>query len=272
MRRFRAASAPVEDTTAPPPVLFVHVMKTGGTSVRRTLRETYRLDEVYPYAPLDLRHDEAGRLDLVHHVSLPYVGSLAPARRAGIRVYIGHFPYVVRALLGVEVQVATLLRDPVERTISLLHQLQRAQPWEEADGPRPLAGRPLEEVYERPDVFGPLVQDHQTKVFSMTLADEPHSYLDLVDVDRARLAVAKAALEEIEVLGTMEHFEDFMVEASTRFGWNRVAGARKNATDTEEPSGDAALRRRIAADNALDMELYDHARSLVAGRRRRQRA
>jgi hypothetical protein len=254
-------------------VLFIHVMKAGGTSVMRTLRETYRLDEIYPYAPLDLEYVDGGELDIQHHLSVPYLLSIPPERRAAIRVFTGHFPYVVRELLGIELRAATLLRDPVERTISLLHQLKRTQPWEEQAGARPLDGWPLEEIYELPQVFGPLIHDHQTKIFSMTVADEPQSYTDPVVVDAKRLGLAKANLAAVEVVGTTDHLDEFLDDAEARFGWNVVRGARKNVTPAADSTPvDPALRRRIASDNAIDVELYEHACELVRARRERHRS
>ena len=122
MRWFRSSSATEDPEGPPPPVFFVHVMKSGGTTITRHLRETYELDQIYPSSALDLRHTDAG-LDLDHHLSLPYLQNLSAERRARIRVYIGHFPYVARDLLDPQLLAATVLREPVERTISLLRQL-----------------------------------------------------------------------------------------------------------------------------------------------------
>lgn len=250
------------------PILFVHVMKTGGTTVMRNLRETYSLDEIYPYRALDIRYDE-GRLEIERHLSLPYLLSLSEERRRRIKVYTGHFPYVVRELLGGPLVAATILRDPVERTLSLLRQFRRKAPWMGEPGLRsPLTELTLEEVYEQPLVFEPLVHNHMTKIFSMTVDDDPQTYMDVIDVDEHRLERAKANLGEVEVLGLIERYDEFLDEVEARFGWQIVRGARKNATPASEIGPvDPALRRRIAEDNALDMELYEHARELLGLRR-----
>lgn len=250
-----------------PPVFFVHVMKSGGTTIMRTLRETYELDEIYPSAALDLAYED-GDLDIEHHLSVPYLQTLSPERRRRIRVYIGHFPYVARELLGGTMRVATVMRDPVERTLSLLRQMKRTQPWEdEPDERRPLATRPLEEIYEHPRVFGPLIHDHQTKIFSMTPSDNPRTYMDEIDVDDTRLVLAKANLAKIDILGVMEQFDDFLDAVETGFGWRIVRGARKNATPLADLTPvDPAFRRRIAEDNAIDVELYGHAKRIVEQR------
>ena len=56
------------DALPEPPVFFVHVMKTGGTTLFRHLRENYPLDELYPYSKLDIRYEgerlEPGRKSL----------------------------------------------------------------------------------------------------------------------------------------------------------------------------------------------------------------
>ena len=271
MRLFRTGSTAVGPHTTRPPVLFVHVMKTGGTTVVRNLRETYSLDQIYPCAALDLEHRADGELDTEHHLSVPYVVALPPERRRTIRVYIGHFPYVVRELLGFDLQTATVLRDPVERTVSLLRQLKRAQPWEMESGERPFAERPLEELYEHPLVHRPLILDHQTKIFSMTREDEPRTYKDVIDVDGARLALAKANLADLDVMGTMDDFQGLLAETEARFGWKVVRGARKNVTpDSDLTPVDPAFRSRIATDNAIDVELFEYAKELVELRRSRR--
>ena len=254
--------------TEVPRILFVHVMKTGGTTVMRNLRETYELDEIYPYRALDIRYDE-GRLEIERHLSVPYLLSLPAQRHRRIKVYTGHFPYVVRELLPSPVVVATVLRDPVDRTISLLRQFRRKAPWMGEPGLRSsLTELTLEEVYELPLVYEPLFHNHMTKIFSMSVDDEPQTYMDVIDVDERRLASAKANLAGVEVLGLIERFEEFLDEVEDRFGWQIVRGARKNATpDGEIQPVDPALRRRIAEDSALDMELYEYARELVDLRR-----
>jgi hypothetical protein len=251
-----------------PPVFFVHVMKTGGTTVMRSLRETFPLDEIYPYRELDIRYD-GDRLEIERHLSVPYVRSLPEERHRHIKVYTGHFPYVLRQMLPRPVVAATILRHPVDRTISLLRQFRRKAPWMDEPGLRsPLTELTLEEVYEQPLVFEPLVRNHVTKIFSMTVEDDPQTYMDVIDVDERRLERAKANLAEVEVIGLMERYDEFLDEAEARFGWQIVRGARKNATpESEIRPVDPALRRRIAEDCALDVELYEHARELIELRR-----
>lgn len=252
-------------------MLFVHVMKTGGTTLFRHLRGNYALDELYPYRKLDIQLN-GEKVDIRHHLSMSYLASLSEQRRQHIRVYTGHFPYVAREILGDDLVTATILRDPVERTISLLRQFRRRVPWRDPSQPPPKwASLTLEEVYVHPLVHEPLVLNHQTKIFSMRASDQPESYMDVIDVDETRLALAKENLANVDIVGLTERYDDFLDQVEARFGWHVERHARANATPAEddEPISDS-LRRRIIEDNAIDLEFYEFAKQLVELRQGRR--
>jgi hypothetical protein len=232
---------------------FVHVMRTGGTTFEQQLRRGFPRAEVYPDPDLDF---PAG--DIMHHLEISYLLGLPAERLDAIRLFYGHFPFVVTEMLGGDLVTLTVLRDPVERTISLLRVMreQRAA-WHELT---------LEQIYDDPSFFPRLVHNHQTKVFSITAQDRPQSYRDEIAVDAARLAIAKQNLERVDVLGLTEHYGEFLATLRERFGWQLSDAARLNAAGGP-PEESPALRRRIAHDNAIDIELYEHAREVYARRR-----
>jgi hypothetical protein len=204
-----------------------------------------------------------------HHLDLDYVLGLPQERRDRIRGYTGHFPYVLSELLDGEFVTITLLRDPVARTLSLLQQFTRRRPfW---IGPNPdasLAKGTLEEIYSHPRVFEPMIHDHQTKVFAFAATDDPHSCMDVIDVDRSRLARAKENLAKVDIVGLTERYRDFLDDLRDRMGWQVPPEIRANVTppETARPLSDA-LRRRITQDNAIDVEFYEYAKDLIAQRR-----
>ena len=119
----------------------------------------------------------------------------------------------------------------------------------------------LEAVYDDPKVNDRMLRNHQTKVFSFTESDAPPTYLTVIKLDEQRLAVAKTALERIDLLGVQEQFPAFLGALERRFDWqideieDVHVGPPTTVSDT--------LRRRIQEDNLLDAELYEHARGLV---------
>ena len=76
-----------------------------------------------------------------------------------IRVVTGHFPLCTTELLGAQFITLTILRDPVERTLSALRHHREKTP---AD-----SERSLEEIYEDPFRFE-LVHNHMVKMFSLS--------------------------------------------------------------------------------------------------------
>jgi hypothetical protein len=242
-------------------------MKTGGMTLIHGLSATFAEDEIYPHQQLDIPDGDGGVVGL-RHTTLRYLRRLPDERRRRIRVYVGHFPLVAREVLGGDVATLTILRDPVERTLSLLRQLRREAPYADPSRRHTMGDLSLEEVYEQPGIFEPLIRNHQTKIFSLSLDDAPSGYMHVIDVDRARLETAKANLESVDVVGVTERYEAFVDAVVARFGWQLPRGAWANATPpASDDTASAALRRRIADDNALDLELHEHARSLTERRR-----
>jgi len=239
-------------------------MKTGGMALVTNVSTNFTVEEVYPHPVFDLGGHSSDNIPL-KVLRMDYLRALPSERRTQIRLYATHFPFVACEVLGGGFNTMTMVRDPVERTISLLRQFQR---YETATSTDRRAEMPeLEQIYERADVFEPLVHNHQTKLFSITLADNPMGYMQTIDVDEARLALARQNLASVDVVGLTEHHADFVEELVLRFGWRLKRGVRANAAPDDPPSISESFRRRIAADNAIDIEFYDYATQLVASRR-----
>ncbi len=82
--------------------------------------------------------------------------------------------------------------------------------------------------------------------------------LTKVPFSRERLERAQHCVALIDVVGFQEDFESFCGELSTRFKWDLGPPVFMNRS-TPFPVSEA-FRRRIADDNALDIELYEFAR------------
>jgi hypothetical protein len=231
---------------------FIHVMKTAGGTLRRQMLANFEREQVYPVKRLDLDMRAANyRLD--------YLTSLPADRREAIRVFTGHFPFVAVELLGMELTTITILRDPVERTLSYLRHCKQHH-----DQHRELS---LEEIYEDRFFFLSFIRDHQAKLFALTAEDDPESYMDVLEVDDRRLELAKTSLERVDVLGVQERFGDLLRELEERFGWRRASVPDKNVAAGEPGGVPASFRHRIAEDNSADMDFYEYARALCERRR-----
>lgn len=227
---------------------FLHLQKTAGTTLLRRLRPVFGELEVYP-GPSDGPLPD--NVLLVEHLEARW-----EARRNEIRLVTGHFPGCTTEVLGGSWNTFTVLRDPVERTLSYLRHHRELTP---AD-----AELSLEEVYEDPLRFRWLVHNHMVKMLALRREEMTAGAMTLVDFSPEHLVRARAALDQLDVVGVQESFEPFCDALARRFGWELGPPQRSNRTsDVAVPE---SFRRRIAMDNALDVQLYEYALELLANR------
>lgn len=226
---------------------FVHMHKTAGTALYQRFLEQFPLEAVYPR-----------RAEQKAHKASLYVDRLREqfrARSHEIQLIAGHFPLCTTDLLGVPFTTITVLRDPVERTLSSLRHMREREPV--------FRDQPLERIYEDPIRFPCLIHNHMVKMLSMSPAEMTDGMLSVVDFEPSHLERAKRNLaDRIDVWGVQESFDDLCDELTRRFGWNLGAPRVANRTTPSAVTDD--FRERIAHDNALDVELYDHAQALRA--------
>jgi hypothetical protein len=262
---------------------FVHVMKTGGTSFVFQLSRNFAPDEVYPDEALDRRSPT----DAEPYTSITSLEQLPPERREAVRIYTGHLPLVARELMGPNLVTLTLLRDPVDRTVSVLKHFKRLWPR--------YRDLPLDAIYDDEVVYRHFVEGYQTRMFALTRADDTHAFASVTDyetlraalsdparrpaalvpgavvtIDARRLALAKRNLASVDVLGVNEAFDAFVAELRDHYGW-WPSGEQFDArafVSSEPWIASDALRARIERDNPYDRALYDYARELIAARGR----
>jgi hypothetical protein len=240
----------MSDSDQPHRYFFVHMQKTAGSELRRLLIDHFGDAAVYPTAGVD----GADPVQLV--LSIDHLRERLAARGDQIRVITGHFPLCTAELIDGRLTTLTLLREPVERTLSYLRHHREN---ERAD-----RHRPLEEIYDDPLRFHGLAHNHMTKMLSLTSAEAAADLpiLTSVKFTREHLERAKQALASMDAFGLQERFEDFCDELTARFGWRLGEPEKTNvSTPVEVPE---SFRARIAEDNALDVELYEFAKQLLA--------
>ena len=228
----------------------MHIMKTGGTTFTKHIQANFPTAAVFPGPGKTIERRRG-------YFIVDELRRIRPERRRSIRVYTGHFPFVASQLVDADVTLA-ILRDPVSRTLSLLRDSKRHD--------SRMTDMSLEEIYDDPWMHAVRIRDYQAKLFAMTLADEPVSELDVFDVDERRLEVALAHLERLDVLGLHDRYDEFLATMRDHYGW-KIGDVPNMRVSTGEWEIPPHLPERIAADNAADMALYDHARKLYDQRR-----
>lgn len=252
-------------------------MKTAGTAVNLLLKNYYSNDEVYPGSEIVSKKIFVSKL-----LGLP---SKEKARKRYISV---HMPAWVAGEFGPDYVHVSVLREPVERTISHLRQIARAKKSDNA-----------EEVYDSSGIRDRL-SNYQTRIFSMSKAlydedqriwkevlakadtqGEPAGSTDsatgpssghanwslydsrhagIVDVrprTEGDLLAATAMVDSFDVIGVTEHLDSFLEQLGDVMGTSLGPMRRHNVAPDGLHIPDA-LREQIFNDNAFDILLYKH--------------
>ena len=226
------------------------MQKTGGVSLYLRMQREFGKPGVYP------DRSDGDPVAVSPQLMVPVLLERWAARRDEIRVVTGHFPLCTTELLEADFRTFTILRDPVERTLSYLRHHRTATPADRE--------KPIEEIYEDPGNFGHFIQNHMVKMLALRTDEMTDGMMTIAKLGRRRLRTAKRALAGMDAFGLQEEFEAFAERLERLFGWRLGPPVHENAT----PHADVpdSFRRRIAEDNRLDMDLYEHARQLLRKR------
>src|SRR4051812_37114510 len=153
---------------------FVHLQKTGGTALFQRLRDHFGDRGVYPTP------DERGDVRAV--TDLEFLQNRLRLHGDEVRVVTGHFPLCTTDVLGKPFTTFTVLRSPVDRTLSLLRRRENAE--------ERFRGRELEDIYTD-DSLHDIIHNHMVKMLSLTADEMTSTPLVMhVDFDEARLEQA----------------------------------------------------------------------------------
>jgi hypothetical protein len=239
---------PPEHPAQPERFFFVHMQKTGGVSLFMRLQREFGEQGVYP----DDSDGDPGAVS--PQLMVPVLLRRWAERRDQIRVVTGHFPLCTTQLLDAEFRTFTVLREPVERTLSYLRHHRNTTP---SDGEMS-----LEQIYEEPRRFRHFIENHMVKMLSLRTGEMTDGMMTIVDLDGRRLRTAMGALAGMDAIGLQEELEPFAERLQRMYGWRLGPPVHENTTASAKVS--ASFRRRIAEDNRLDVELYEHARELLS--------
>lgn len=226
-----------------PRYVFVHVMRTGGTSMRRLLWSRFPQERIYPnQAVIEARGQ------------YPEIGEVArhpPGFFRRFDLVAGHYPYRVVDLLPGRPAVLTLLRHPVQRTLSHLRRAASTMP--------AFRGMDFHEILDGERFRAHFVEDYMTRYFSFRSPAERESVNLPLPIDRSRLEDARRALDDCLWVGITEQYQRSLDLLATMTDL-RLSVPRHDNRSTHRGEVDEALIRRIEELTQLDHELYEHAR------------
>lgn len=226
-------------------------MKTGGTSIRRQVESALGAEAVYPNS-----HDLEFR-DRGFYPSPRELKSLYERRQLhGASVIFGHVPCVLSDELTAGVTTAAVLRDPFDRTISILEHRRRRTP--------SMRGLSYAELLDNSDFVQRQVRDYQTKVFAFDSVDECPQTVDVpLKIDSTRFQRAVERLGRVGILGIAEEMSRMSKRLGQHLGLELGAPPRANAGSYAKIEVDPELEERIRELTQWDADLYNRARRIL---------
>jgi hypothetical protein len=228
------------------PLIFLHVPKAAGTTFRAILERQYGRDSM-------LNLPVYGR-SLDEHLS-----DIDPAARARYRAVVGHAPFGIGRHFEGETQYVTILRDPVERTVSrYYHILRRGPRWPIYTTITEANMSLLDFALGDPDIQVDNGQTRQLAGLDYRADNVPPGSLT-----REHLDAALANLDRCTVVGVTTEFDRSLVLMRRKLQWriplyvevNKGSADRTRARSSLTDAEKDAIRQR----NSFDDELYRHA-------------
>jgi hypothetical protein len=223
-------------------VIFLHIGKTAGSTMRQVLRRQFPPSEV-----MVVRSPVRNPRRLRREDTLEYFASLPEAERLRPRLILGHTIFGLHELVPRSCTYITLLRDPVALVLSQYHYVRRTPGHWLYDTAR---GMSLDE-YIRSGVSLE-VDNSQTRALSGDVSTE------YGHCTREMLATATRNIEEhFTLVGMTERFDETLVLLGSAFGWSRLAYVRANvAPGRHRRDVRPETKRLIEIQNEIDMALY----------------
>ncbi|MGH2722692.1 MAG: hypothetical protein ACRDI0_00225 [Actinomycetota bacterium] len=247
-------------------LIFMHIPKAAGMSLRQIIVRQYGPDRVSVPQPQEgptlLRHwqylrGEGGTapkaLPGFDPNGLPRreLAKLTPDATSRLHVVMGHLWFGLHDALPRPATYMTVLRDPVERVLSLYFYRRRRQGLTGTLDDYLDAGRDFE------------LDNGQTRYLCGRLEGVDVRFTPCTP---AMLEMAKSHLREhFSVVGVAERFDESLLLMARTFGWDRPFYERYNVNRLR-PRGRRVPRRvrgRIAEQNRFDRELHAFASRLL---------
>lgn len=230
-------------TADAPTVIFLHVGKTAGATMRRALRRQFGRGEV-----LEVRAPTVRPGRLRRDGAVAWFASLPEAERAAPRLIMGHMTYGLHEFVPRPSEYVTLLREPIALVRSQYGHVRRHE------------GHLLYEQAKAYPDLGSYIESGLSLEMdnSQTRAFAGDTTTPFGACTPSMLAAAKANLEGFAVAGATERFDESLVAMIRAFGWGRVRYVTTNV-DPNRAARAPLTDRELALvreHNALDLELY----------------
>jgi hypothetical protein len=236
----------------PETVIFLHILKTAGTTLDQILLRQFPSHQIYATG-------------LISQQGVARFQNMSEAERSQYRLVKGHMTFGIHEYIAGPWAYFTFFREPIERTISHFYYIRRSP-----DHPSYNFIHENQVDLKQCLELGwadPMLYNSHTRLLSDAWAKVPPG-----ECTEEHLQKAKANLSRIKVVGLTEQFDTSLLLLGRAFGWKHLYYSRQNVT-ADRPSQrnlSPETMAAVQAANRLDIELYDYATALFAEQVRQQ--
>lgn len=232
--------------------LFLHIPKTAGITFLRHVKYNYASKTLLAVGPKpDMKFNHCAEVDA-------YIDSLPQKRKDQVRFVSGHSVYYgIHGHFQKRPRYFTFLRDPVKRTISNFNYfMQNYDVFVEEDNELFPQNRD-ELTFDRWwDCFQ---HNMQAGVVLNYRHDDRPGWDPELRLDESHLEEAKRILDDFYFVGLTETFQEDSMFLYGKLGITSFFKERQNVMSRSFLTVTDDVKKRIAKDAALDIELYEHA-------------
>ena len=239
-------------------IFFVHIMKTAGTSLRQMfLRALRNRDDLYPN-DRDLRLLPNGW----YPPAVRLIDDMKNGRLRDFQILCGHYPSILGGQIFPEAHhTLTMLREPIERSLSMLAHWKRHVP-----GYRDSS---FEELIEKRSFVRSHIANYQTKVFAFSAIEQcPDSVNAPLDIGPAEFAGAVEQVRSLSFVGLTERFDhsSLWIQKLTGLKFRRTLHRNGRRKGGQRLRARGTLEQRLIDLNEFDLKLYEVAREMFEER------
>lgn len=227
------------------PIVFIHIPKSGGTTLNEIIERQYQPQEVCSLYPSS------------DSLSPEEQEELRNALSSKSRLIRGHLPFGEHLLFDESVRYFTVLREPIERTISHYYYV-RAQSQYAQSHYSVFRQMSLQACLE--NKVSIVLDNAQTRILSGVSGRLPFGALSRETLDQAKHNLANY----MDVVGLVERFDETLLLLQKTLGWRNVCYTQHNVNRIRPQKVQLSVEtlQTITEVNQLDLELYQYARSL----------